>query len=887
MSSSGVQNAPTACRRQGFPLSACGNDIEDVEGIFEKTSSLSTIFYGSNTMKTIRYFVVLFCTILFALNINAQPAPRYKDASAPVEVRVQDLLSKMTLEEKIDMLGGVDGFYIRPNERLGIPKIKMADGPLGVRNYGRATAFPAGICFAAAWDKDLTERYGEAVGKEARSKGVHIMLSPGVNIYRAPMCGRNFEYYGEDPYLASRMVVAYITGVQREGVVATVKHYAANNQEYARHTVSSDVDERTLREIYLPTFRAAVEEAHVGAVMNAYNLVNGVHCSQNNHLLSEILKGDWKFDGFVMSDWSSTYDGVAAANAGLDLEMPSGLHLNRDTLLPAIKSGKLSVSTVDDKVRRMLRVMFRFGFFDHPQLDSSLPLYNPDSRLIALQAAREGIVLLKNENDLLPLDRSKISSIAVVGPDAFPAVTGAGGSSRVRPFRSVSALDGIIAAAGEKVKVFYSAATMDLQAIVAGSEFLTLSEKNQLIRGLKGEYFTNKDLAGPPTITRVDKQIRFQWGESSPASGMPPDNFSIRWTGKIRVESEGDYQFFVQGDDGYRLFINDQPVLGEWRDQAATLKQAKVFLKAGSLADVRLEYYESAGDAEISFGWKKEADREESEAVEIASKSDVAIVCVGFDATSEGEGFDRPFALPKEQEDLINAIAGVNKKTIVVLTAGGNVGMSGWLGNVGGLLHSWYPGQEGGTAIAEILFGDVNPSGKLPASFEKKWEDNATFNSYYATDNKVAYSEGVLLGYRHFDAANIEPQFPFGFGLSYTTFSYKNLKISPSSGGTGGKITVTCDVSNTGSRPGSEVVQLYVHDMEASVPRPVKELKGFGRIWLKPGETKTVTLELGPDTFEFYNPVKMRWTAEPGVFDILVGSSSRDIRLKDQFTWTK
>ncbi len=839
-------------------------------------------------MKTTILAVLLAIVFTCVVDVAAQPLPPYKDPKAPVESRVQDLLSKMTLEEKIDMLGGVDAFYIRPNERLGIPKIKMADGPLGVRNYGKATAFPAGICFAATWDKNLTERYGEAVGKEARSKGVHIMLSPGVNIYRAPMCGRNFEYYGEDPYLASRMVVAYITGVQREGVVATVKHFAANNQEYDRHKVSSDIDERTLREIYLPAFRAAVEEAHVGAVMNSYNLLNGVHCSQDNHLLNEILKGDWKFDGFVMSDWSSTYDGVAAANGGLDLEMPSGLHMNRDTLLPAIKSGKLAVATIDDKVRRMLRVMFRFGFFDRQQLDSSLPLYNPDSRLIALQGAREGIVLLKNENSVLPLDRTKIGSIAVIGPDAFPAVTGAGGSSRVQPFRSVSALDGIISAAGDKIKVFYAAGvSSDLQSIVAGAEFLTPNDKGQLVRGLKGEYFSNRDLAAPPTLTRIDKQIRFEWGESSPASGMPPDNFSVRWTGKIRVETDGDYEFFVQGDDGYRLYVNDQLVLNEWRDQAAKLAHVKVPLKGGKLADVKLEYYESLGNAEVLFGWKKTADPGESEAIKLASMCDVAVVCVGFNASSEGEGFDRPFNLPKEQEDLIRQVAGVNKRTIVVVTAGGNVSMTGWLNDVGGVLQTWYPGQEGGTAIAEILFGDVNPSGKLPATFEKRWEDNATFNSYYAKDKKVSYSEGLLLGYRHFDAANIDPQFAFGFGLSYTTFSYKNLRITPSSGAKGTKITVACDVTNSGPRRGAEVVQLYVHDMEASVPRPVKELKSFDKVWLNPGETRTVSLELDDNAFSFYDPVKMRWVAEPGAFEIMVGSSSRDIRLKDTYTMTK
>ena len=831
---------------------------------------------------------VLLAMLLAFPNALAQNLERYKDPKAPVEERVNDLLSKMTLEEKVDMLGGVEDFYIRPNERLGIPKIKMADGPLGVRNYGKATAFPAGIAFAASWDKELAQRYGEAVGKEARSKGVHIMLSPGVNIYRAPMCGRNFEYYGEDPYLASRMVVAYIEGVQSQGVVATVKHYAVNNQEYDRHTVSSDLDERTLREIYLPVFRAAVEEAHVGAVMNAYNLVNGVHCSQNVHLLTEILKGDWKFDGLVMSDWGSTYDGVAAANAGLDLEMPSGAYMNRDTLLPAIRSGKLKVATVDDKVRRMLRMMFRFGFFDREQLDASLPLYNPDSRLVALQAAREGIVLLKNKGELLPLDRSKVRLIAVIGPTASPAVTGGGGSSQVQPFRSVSFLDGIIAASGDQVKVLYSpGVSNDVESLFRTSEFLTPSQTNEPNRGLKGEYFTNRDLSGTPAITRIDRRIRFDWGESAPASGMPPDDFSIRWTGKIRVDSDGEYQFFVLGDDGYRLFVNGQMIIDEWRDQAPTLKEAKLSLKAGTLADVKLEYYEHIGNAQVSFGWAKAVAPKDAEAVRLAARSDAAIVCVGFNATTEGEGFDRNFALPKEQQDLIEEVAKVNRKTIVVVTAGGNVAMSEWLGDVAGLLHTWYPGQEGGTVLAEILFGDINPSGKLPATFEKRWEDNATFSSYYAVDKKISFKEGVFVGYRHFDAKNIDPQFPFGFGLTYTMFAYKNLKTTPQVAGKRQGVIVSVDITNTGSRPGAEVVQLYVGDLHPKIPRPPKELKGFEKVWLKPGETKTATFDLSERAFAYYDVQNKQWTAVPGVYEILVGSSSRDIKAKGEFTLTK
>ena len=825
---------------------------------------------------------------LASTSVLAQMPDRYKDPKAPVEDRVKDLLSKMTLEEKVDMLGGVESFYIRPNERLGIPKIKMADGPLGVRNYGKATAFPAGIAFAASWNKELTRRYGEAVGKEARSKGVHIMLSPGVNIYRAPMCGRNFEYYGEDPYLASRMVVAYIEGVQSQGVVATVKHYAVNNQEYDRHNVSSDLDERTLREIYLPAFRAAVEEAHVGAVMNSYNLVNGVHSSQNPHLLKEILKGDWKFDGLVMSDWSSTYDGVAAANGGLDLEMPSGVYMNRDTLLPAIKSGKVSVATIDDKVRRMLRVMFRFGFFDRDQLDPSLPLYNPDSRLVALQAAREGIVLLKNKGDILPLDRTKVRSIAVIGPIAHPAVTGGGGSSQVQPFRSVSILDGIIAASGEQIKVLYSpGVSNDLESLFRTSEFLNPSQAGELVRGLKGEYFANRDLSGTPAVTRVDRRIRFEWGESAPMSGIPADDFSIRWTGKIRVDSDGEYEFFVQGDDGFRLFVNGQIIIDEWRDQAATMKEARLSLKAGTLADIKLEYYEHSGNAELSFGWSKAIPPKDAEAVKLAARSDVAVVCVGFNATTEGEGFDRNFALSKEQTELIKGVTKVNGKTIVVVTAGGNVAMSEWLDNVAGLLHTWYPGQEGGTALAEILFGDINPSGKLPATFEKRWEDNAAFNSYYAVDKKINFKEGVFLGYRHFDTKNIEPQFPFGFGLAYTTFAYENLKITPRTAGKKPTVTVSVDITNTGTRPGAEVVQLYVGNLHPKLPRPVKELKGFEKVWLKPGETKTATFVLTESAFAFYDVPNNQWSAAPGAYDILVGSSSRDIKARGQFTLTR
>ena len=815
---------------------------------------------------------------------SAQNFPLYRDKSVPVEQRVDDLLVKMTIEEKIDMLGGYQGFYIRPNTRLGIPAVKMADGPLGVRNYGKATAFPAGICFAATWNTGLQFRYGEAVGREARSKGVHIILAPAVNICRAPMCGRNFEYYGEDPYLAARMAVSYINGLQGQGVVATVKHFAANNQEYDRYNVSSDVDKRTLHEIYLPAFRAAVEEAHAGAVMNSYNPLNGIWTSQNKYLLKDILRGEWRFDGILMSDWGSAHDGLAAANAGLDLEMPAGDFMNRKTLMPALQDGRLKESTIDDKIRRMLRVMFRFGFFERAQEDTSQPLYNPDSRMVALQAAREGIVLLKNENNTLPLDRSMIRNIAVIGPDAHPAVSGGGGSSFITPYRTVSFLEGIIQAAGDSVRVNYSpGVNNDLDEMFSSCALYSQDEKGGEMKGLKGEYFPNMFIKGEPAFKRTDPHISFNWQNSSPALILPVDSFSVRWTGFIRIPADGNYYFYVSGNNGFRLFLDDMAVIDEWGNPSFKTGERIMPLRKGDI-QVRLEYYEKTGEAQVSFGWRQVKPAGESDAVKLAARSDAAVVCVGYNPNTEGEGFDRPFELPAEQVELIRNVAKANKRTIVVLTSGGNVASKEWLPLVSAYLAAWYPGQEGGTALAEILFGLANPSGKLPVSFEKQWEDNATFNSYYDTGKArhVAYTEGIFVGYRHFDKNNIKPLYPFGYGLSYTTFAYRNLivKLLLSGPEVPAKTGLSFEITNTGKQEGAEVVQVYLHKTSSIVTRPVKELKAFSKVFLKPGETKKLNIILDRTSFAYYDPDKQGWVVEPGEYEFLVGSSSSDIRLK-------
>ncbi len=802
--------------------------------------------------------------------------------------RVESILSEMTIEEKIDLLAGVDFFYLRGVPRLGVPRMRMIDGPMGVRNDGPATAYPGGIGLAATWNRDLAERIGVEFGRDARAKGAHYLLAPGVNIYRASILGRNFEYMGEDPYLAGQLAVSYIHGVQSQEVAATIKHFVANNAEFDRNHADSLVDERTLREIYLPAFEAAIAEGKVAAIMAGYNLTNGLYMSQHAYLNNDVAKGEWGFDGVIMSDWISTYDTIGMANGGLDIEMPYPTHFNRDTLLPALESGEVDQATIDDKIRRILSVADRFNWLDRDQVDPSIPRFNVAGRAAALDGAREGIVLLKNDDELLPLDRESTKTVLLVGPNIHPAVVGGGGSSKTDPFTSVSILEGLTEVSGSGVKVLSSDGIPSLVDMVRATNFT--KDEGGNTEGMLAEYFASDDLSGEPVISRVEPRVEIGIGQNGPF--YPPDTKSERWTGYYTTDQGGAFDVIVaaSGDRGfyYRVFIDDKLVLDSWTINRAIVDYETISLEPGTHKVVVEHRDRQKWPGErLMLALSKHGDRVAEDAKVMAEQADVVIVAAGFDDSTESEGADRSFRLPAGQDELINAMAAANDKTVVVMTSGGGVDTAPWLGNVAGYLQAWYPGQEGGTAIAEILFGDVNPSGRLPASFERQLEDNPSYASYYPAPGtlEVTYEEGIFVGYRGYDEYEIEPLFPFGYGLSYTSFEYGGLAVSPGETDDG-NVTVSFDVTNTGNRAGADVAQLYVADSHSLVARPPKELKGFAKVQLEPGETKRLSLELDRRAFAYYDVNRKDWQVSPGTFRLLIGRSSRDIVLEGEVSYS-
>lgn len=860
----------------------------------------------------------------------AAPArPLYRDSQAAVDARVRDLMARMTLEDKFwqlfmipgdrdnpayDYSHGVFGLQISEappgdtvplagaaraqarrinaiqrffvdSTRLGIPIVPFDEAVHGLVRDG-ATVFPQAIALAATWDTTLMAGVAAAIAQETRSRGVRQVLSPVLNIASDVRWGRVEESYGEDPYLASVMARNFVGPVEAAGVIATPKHFVANVGEGGRDSYPIDWDARVLGEYFFPPFEAAVTQAHAGSVMSAYNSVDGVPATQNRALLTDKLKRDWGFAGFVISDAAATGGPTVlqhteantatatrdAFAAGLDVVFQSSYPQYRP-YLDAFQRGLVPGAVMDSSVARVLRAKFRLGLFDHPFVDpDSAAAVNGSAAHVALarQAARESIVLLKNAHDALPL-AAAVGTFAVIGADAAEArLGGYSGPGR----RRVSMLDALRDRLGA-ARVRYvpgpgrSAATY---AVVPAEQLSTTGEGGT-VPGLRGEYWDNNRLQGPPRLTRVDRDVNFGWTLNSPGRGIPYDWYSARWTGRITVPATGVHRLGIEGNDGYRLYLDGTLLIEDWQKRSYGTRLADVALAPGSTHDIRLEYFESTGnarlklvwDAGVTDDWRARIDS----AVAAARASDVAIVVVGIE---EGEFRDRALlGLPGHQEELIDAVAATGKPTVVVLVGGSAITMP-WLDRVDAVLDAWYPGEQGGPAVADVLFGDADPAGRLPITFPLAEGQLPLVYDHQPTGRGDDYVD--LTG---------QPLFPFGYGLSYTRFEYSALSISPDTIGPAASATVRCTVTNSGARAGDEVVQLYVHDVLATVGRPVMQLEGFRRVHLEPGQSAEVAFGLGPEELRMLDR-QLHWVVEPGDFRVMVGASSRDIRLRGLLT---
>ncbi len=808
-------------------------------------------------------------------------------------VDIETLLGEMTLEEKVSLLAGADLWHTVPLPRLGIPQLKVTDGPNGARgaqgSMGPSSAcLPADIALGATWNPALVEQVGQVLGDETRAKGAHILLGPTVNLHRSPLSGRNFEFFAEDPYLAGRMAVAYIRGLQSRGVGACIKHFVCNDSEFERQSLSVVVRERPLREIYLAPFEMAVREAHPWALMSAYNRINGVYASENGPLLQGVLKGEWGFDGLVMSDWFGTYSANVAGH-GLDLEMPGPARWMGEQALAAVRSGAVSVAAIDDSVRRLLRTLERAGCLTRPELQPEQAIDRPDHRRVARQAATESVVLLKNDQGLLPLNAAQVKSIAVIGQNAQQAQYIGGGSAFVTPHYVVSPLEGLRELAGAGVRVDYAlGCPIHKQLPVLSMGPLAAADGT---RGLSVELFDNLALEGAPADTLTLTRADIEWADRL----LPKVNrqrFSARLTTVFTAGEAGPYTFGLMGSGAHRLLVDGALLVDCWSDRPPFMppwsqpeKTGTLELKAGQTCRLTVEYASESINPwrRLRVGCLAPLPAHPIEdAVALAAQCEVAIVFAGTTGEWESEGFDRPdLGLPGAQAELIEKVAAVNPRTIVVVNTGAPIAMP-WLAQVPAVLQLWFAGQELGHAIADVLFGVANPSGKLPQTFPQRLPDTPAYLNYPGENGEVVYGEGVFVGYRYYDKKDIAPLFAFGHGLSYTTFAYHALRLNPALT-VGEALPVSVDVENTGGRAGQEVIQLYVRDVRASVARPEKELKAFAKVALAAGERKTVTFTLDEAALAFYHPNRRRWVAEPGQFEVLVGSSSRDIRLTGQF----
>lgn len=825
-------------------------------------------------------------TILLSSFSGSAGAQEPSAPAAPqtVEARVMALLSQMTLAEKISLLSGGTRFATAAIPRLGIPAIKMADGPNGIRanETFKATSFPASVAMAATWDVEAVRQVGVAIGEEARALDYSIVQGPGLNIQRVPIGGRNFEYYSEDPYLSGRMAVNWVHGLQSTGVLATAKHFAANNQEQDRLKVDAVISERALREIYFPGFEAVVKEAEPAMVMAAYNKINGAYSTENTWLLTDVLRREWGFKGVVVSDWGATHSTAPAINAGLDFEMPAPAKYFGADMLAAVKKGEVSEATIDRAAGHILAMVIRSGRMDGWAKSPRDMVDSPAHRAVALEAAEHAITLLKNDGEALPLAPAKLKRIAVIGPNADARMIQGGGSSEVTAIRAVTPLEGLQSILPAKVKIDHArGVTNDRFASMADPRlFSTTPDRHE--QGLTQRLWTHGSMTGEPTRTMTDDVfMRFYFGPE--LAKDPQNDVVMQWTGYFWPPTTGDYDFSMIDRGNVTVMLDGKPVIDSslaatpspmfggfgWKE-----RKTSVHLEAGRSYAFRMDFAPARHwNLAYRLGIQVPVGSI-AQAVEAARGADAAIVFVGSSVTSESEEADRPdLKLYGEQNALVEAVAAVNPRTIIVVNSGGPVEMP-WKDKVAAIVEDWFLGSEQGNAIANVLTGQSNPSGKLPMTFPKRLEDNPTYAYYPGKDFQTSYGEELLVGYRWYDARGIEPLFPFGHGLSYTDFAFRGLKVKPEGDGW----SVRFQVRNVGKRSGAEVTQLYV-SLPTSAGEPPRQLKGFERVELAPGASKEVRFHLMRRDFAYWNDATKSWAVAPGEHQILVGNSSNALPL--------
>jgi beta-glucosidase len=789
----------------------------------------------------------------------------------------------MTLEEKIALMAGVDDWHFHGVPRLGIPSVMVTDCGHGVTLCGvessPATCFPTGIGMASTWNAELLERAGAVIGRETRALGCSILLGPKINLHRHPLNGRSFETFSEDPWLAGLLGAAVIRGIQSQGVGACVKAVAANNQQQDQQVVSSEVAERPLRELYLRAFQLAVEEGNPCAVMTAYNRLNGDFCSESAWMIRQVIKGEWAYPGFILSDWRSVHT-AQVYGSGLDLEMPGpGKLYNAQMVRHALEEGLLTEAEVDDKALRVLRAILRYGAAPVRAEEGNLD--TPANRRAALEVAEESIVLLKNEGAVLPLDRKSLRRLLVVGPNAAVARLGGGGSASVTPFYSVSPLEGIREACGSEVEVQYLEGCNLVGTMETIHDVFThVDAAGKLRSGLRGEFFNARDPRERADYASATPQVDFSWGWAAPGPGIARGIYSVRFSGILTAPVSGTYRLGVFAQEGcVSLTLDGHRLVEDWdNDPQGNFEasyQTRYFtiereFTAGQACRLELCYGKRAARAGVRLEWEIPGQADPiSRAADLAREADAVIVCAGLCNMFEGGTHDRPdIDLPEAQVRLIQEIAAANPRTIVTLNSGGVLGLD-WEACVPAILQAWYPGQEGGRALAHILFGQVNPSGRLPDTIPFRLEDHAAIQNYPGDGREVRYKEGLSIGYRHFDRAGIPVRYPFGHGLSYTTFELFALTAEPVR--PGHQVTVRARVKNTGPGPGKTVVQLYIRAVAPPLERPEKELRAFRKIHLDPGHEREISFTLGRRDWEYFDPAQAAWTVAPGQFEVLVG----------------